>query len=417
MAQEYNAIDVPYNHLVQGETLGSRLPYYLAYQDLQAWKAGPLVRKLLGKPVKWSSNEGSKVLRNEYFTPSPIRRQIPLPNDVWTDPNVDLIGHRRFSLECTPRWQDMHSDLFDWSNTFIEKFPTKVEDIRKDMQDKNVLFEEQFLMGQLWHMCPRVFVAGNGWVDVAPDATGATKNAAWVQGKLVPAKEGSITELMSIGIEMRNNRGVGYFEGKDYDENMKSGGTFALLCSDEFRLAATFDPYVQAARPLNMNLIGDTWREAPFGMYTWRNLRYPIRYAEAGTLPEPEMTEANANAYNKGQTVSNPLYTGLIEAPLEVAIILGKNSGAPLDMGPPPAFFSGPKVSGAILGMSWNGKVEVNKNILVEKFNQDGTVSQAINPGGRKARFESTLTMGFVPKELRAIGAYVYRRRIGPPTV
>jgi hypothetical protein len=416
---DFNMIDGAYGHTPQAEIIGSRLPYYLAAKELETIKKMPLVRKLFGK-TKWSPNEGATKLRTEIISKSPVRRQLPNPNKLLTqEPKVDVIGQRRFFTEAEPVWQEFHSSTFRWQNSFVDKIPVTIDRARADMTEKIMTFGEQYAVAQLWGHCPSVYVAGYGWVasPVGTDFSDpACKPTDWVKAQLIAnAKEASVVDFMKIASEMHDNRGIPFFAGKDFNETDPTnyGGRFALLCSTEFALQMTFDPYVVAKKALDVDLVGDRWKTAPFSFYNWRTWQMPLRYAQDGTLPEPEISEMSDDAFNKGETIPNPGYTKIDQAPWECAIILGKGAGEMMEVGPPPSAFTGGSPTGALLSMDWNGKLVLNKNFLVDTVDNLGNVKQALNPGARQARFEATLSDGFVPLQRRAIAFYFFKRKLG----
>lgn len=425
MPQAFNAIDVTYGHTPQPEVQFSRLPYILAKKELAYWKSKPLVRGLLGK-ADWQPNEGATVMRTEYSTPSPIQRQMPKPNRMFqAEPKVDIIGNRRHWNEATPGWHSFHSSEFYWQNSYVEKFPTSIKDAFNDIMEKQKVYDETYLLAELYHQSPRVYIAGFGWlpggIQPASAMDANVKTADWFTGAIKPrVKEASITDFLTIVSQMHDNDRIPFFSGSDYNENQPTGGgTLAMLCSTEFMLNFTFDQFLKENRMLNTDLVGDIWKKAPFGMYQWKNWCMPFRFTNDGTQVAPEITEGDASAYNRYQTVANPLYTGMgaDASPYECAIILGKGPGDTLSVGPPPSEFTNSSVSSKITAMDWNGKVKMNDLFLVNVPGDDGVDIQAINPGGLRRRYESTLAVGFVPRERRAITLYFFKRKLGPANI
>lgn len=417
---EFNATDTVYGHQPQVEQTYSRLPYILAYQELQAWKAKPLVRKLLGKD-KWQPNEGATVKRTEYFSNAPTKLQLRQPNKMFqANPKVDVIGTRRHYNEATPVWQEFHSAEFDWQPSFVEKFPDTVKRSFQAMTDAIATYDEQFFLGEIFHQTPRVYVAGQGWLSTVPrdSSTADVKTADWIKANVVgKASEASILDFMQIYSEMHDNDKIPNFSGSDFNEGAPTaGGTFAMLCSTEFMLNMTFDSYLKERRMLNTDLVGDVWSKAPFGLYTWRNWVMPLRWRNDGTMAAPEITEGDDNAFNKGETVANPAYKRMDAdgSPWEAIIIMGKGVGEAGQVGPPPEAFTGSSPSGTILTMDWNSKIRLNQNFLVDTVVDDtGTIAKAINPGGRKARYEATWSGLYTPRQRRAACIYFYKRKLG----
>lgn len=415
MPQDYNPIDGSIAHSPIFSDDVSLLPYVLAWRDLEYLKNKPLIRKLLGR-FPWSSNEQAIKVRRESISPSPIKRQIPAPNNALDGsvPKVDTINVRRMVTEAVPYRHRFESATFRWQESYNQKFPKNIMKCRDDIMDKESIFDEQYNLGQIWYNCLNIYVAGVGWINSNAAADNSIKSADWVATNITQRAGVSSTEdFLNIACEMHDNQRVRFFSGSDYNQEGIAGGTYALLASSEFQLQRTFDTFLGNNRPLNANIVGDLWKDTPFGMYTWKTWSMPFRFKQDGTMVAPEITEAGPDAPNKGETVPNPDYTSRAVSQWEIALILGKDVGDTIEFGPPPSEFAGNSATKTLLTMDWNGKVRMNGLFLVEAPNEDGNMVQTINPGGYLQRFEAEVIGGYCPVQRRAAVAYAYKRKLG----
>jgi len=418
MAIDKYAENVPIGHTPVYENNYSRFDYWLAYKEYEYMKWQPIVRQLLGK-FRWKENEGAAKLRREIESPSPIKSQIPNPNKLLdgSPPSVDIINTNRFWVETEPVQKRFHSPRFQFRHSFIEKVPSNIKRIRENIQKRVISYDEQYLLGELYHHAPRFYVAGYGYVDAPSGPTSnSAKTSDWVVQQLIAnAMEPSIMDLGKIAIDMHDNQDIPYFMGKDFDpKNPIAGGTFAMLGCSEFMLNLGLDPFLLGNKDHNIDVVGDCWKRTPFGFYTWRTWRKPFRFKQDGTMANLQIKEDAADAPNKGETVPDPQYTLLVNSPYECVPIIGKGVGDALELGPPPSEFRNGEVSEDILKMDWNGKVKSNALLLTPSVDEDGNNTMLINPGGRERQLEADWVGGFAPVQRRAITWYFFKRRLGP---
>jgi hypothetical protein len=94
-----------------------------------------------------------------------------------------------------------------------------------------------------------------------------------------------------------------------------------------------------------------------FDEVTYKTERYPIRISADGTIPYPEIQDA-AN-----QTVPNPTY---VNAPYEVAILMGADAYKTIKVGPPPRAFANKKMTvEKFYSLRWNGEIQLTDQVIV----------------------------------------------------
>ena len=113
---------------------------------------------------------------------------------------------------------------------------------------------------------------------------------------------------------------------------------------------------------------------------------------------------------NYGETVPNPGYTEITNAPYEIAFLCGAKGYDTIDVGPPPSAFAngGPAIGSG--KMIWNGEVFINKNLLVPCLNEAGTLVYEPNVYGEYLDIRAWATYGCVPKQPRYIVPIIFKR-------
>jgi hypothetical protein len=302
---------------------------------------------------------------------------------------------------------------------------TSVEPTREDIQKKIARFGDIFTRGKVFHRSPYVWIPNrttdiNGEAVPAPyssdgnDAGTSGKSTAWIQARLAEIGQPgnlSLDTLSRLLPFIATDLAAPVHMGSN--KPGKTGGImgkYALVCSTEVYSRFPFDPYVKANRAIDLDIVTDGFRGDIFGQITCILEDKPIRIAADGTFPAPDTREENIAMPNYGETVPNPLYTSIAYAPYEVAFLVGATGYDTIDVGPPPAAFSGNGFANGFGKMTWNGEIQINKNLLIQCVKEDGTLGYDTNSFGRYLQLQASVTYGCVPKQPRYIVPIIFKR-------
>jgi len=169
----------------------------------------------------------------------------------------------------------------------------------------------------------------------------------------------------------------------------------------------SFDPYILSNKDDKRDLINNDFMGTIGGNINYMCERFPLRIAEDGTVPAPQISVEDSEAYNNGETVGNPAY---INASFEVAFLMGYQPFKSLQVGPPPSEFTkggakGMKVS-KFRELSWNGEVRLTDDLIVNY----GSNNLDTNKYGEYVQFIADVAMGIIPVNRRAVLPILYRR-------
>lgn len=404
----------------QDVNLYQKLPFYLAKTQVETMEEWSIWSKFTGR-IPWKPNMGT-TMRGVRKTPSPNLRQMAFPNPLTTTPKVDVIGLRDTSVNEVLYWHQFESQVLNFLPDFQDFMNTHVEDTREDIQTKIARFSDIFLRGKIFHRSPWVWLPNRigGEAVAAPantdgnDAGTTGKTTAWVQAQLAQIGQPgnlSMDTLSRLLPFMSTSLRAPVFSGS----NMPSGtggltGKYCLVCSDEAYSRFSFDPYLKANKSVDLNIINKGFTGDLFGRIVCKLEDMPIRFAADGTMPAPETIEVNTDAVNYGETLPNPVYTEIATTPYEVAFLIGAKGYNSIEIGPPPAAFQGTKLPEGFGRMTWNGEIQVTKNILIPCLDESGTLRQDTNKYGRYLQLISAVTFGCVAVQPRYIVPIIFKR-------
>lgn len=402
----------------QDVNLYQKLPFYLVKTLVDYVKTWSTFGKLTGK-IRWQPNMGT-TMRGERKVPSPNLRQFANPNPLTGTPKVDVLGVRSTVVNEVLYWQDFESQYLNFLGSFQDFMNDHVERTRTDIQEKMNRYNEVYLRGKIYGNSPKVFLPNRlaGELMEAPVAdafVGAdTKNTAWHQAMVAQLGNPgnlSLDALSRLLTIMSTDLRAPCFTGSDLPkDDVGLQGKYVLICSTEAFERFTFDPYVKTNKTLDFDIVTNGFKGSIFGRITCRLEDMPLRFKADGTFPEPETIEVNPAAYNYNETIPNSVYTDPVQTPYEIAFLCGDTGYDSIQIGPPPEDFRGDGVPEGFGRMTWNGEIQLTKDILIPVPQEDGTIKWESNKRGRYLQLISTLTLGCVPKQRRWIVPIIFKR-------
>lgn len=399
------------------------MPYYLAKMQVDRMKTWGMWDKFCGKR-KWKAKQGPTMLavRTE---PSPHQRQFAQPSPLASTPKKDIMNVREVEVAA-----QVYRHRFESPNLYFypdfNDFMDHVDDTSNDIMEKIERYQDVFIRGQIFHMSPYVFVCKAGGqvsLESTPFWDGNGAFVAGTHGKtqaLLAAQAPSITGGLSMEAVakmhniMETDLRVPYFTGTGgatSDSYLK--GKYCLTTSSEAFNRFTFDPWVKENKNINMDIVNDSFRGLLWGRVTTRIEDLPLRMKLDGSFAAPELRVEDANAYNDGETVPNPVYTGrgAAQSPIEIGYFIGGQGYETIEVGPPPSKFTGDSPPHDFPALFWNGEVKATKQFLVSSIDPDtGATVQDMNTYGEWLRLISQVTYGILPKQRRNIIPVFYVR-------
>ena len=397
------------NWTPQQVDLYAKLPYYLerATAEQRRWFA--TLKPLITGRISWKENMGT-TMRRVMVEDSPILRQWATPNVISQLPKTDVVGVRERTVEASLRWQNFQTPTFNFRSSFEDFMRGNIEPHRKALTKGMEVFEEMFYLTHLIAYAPYVWVAGHGLVKAPTGAlsisnagafTNTTgKTAAWWAGDVLSKVSSHLTfqELFKIASSIETEIGMTPYAGSE----LPSGTSKAL--DEKYCLwgnNTTFtqfvdDPWLKEQRPINMNIVTQGFRGDIFGTYTYKIGKWPWKFLVdrdyTPTLPAPETYVSASEDPDYNRTKPNRLYG--VDARIVVTLLFGGNNYSIINIGAPPDLFT--QGAPAFGQMNWNGKIVLNKNILVPSLDPQENIVMDTNSWGHWLRLQAECSYGIV---------------------
>lgn len=408
------------------------LDFYLVKNEVAQYPIWNVFDQLYGK-IDWITNQGN-VMKGSTPQRSPVGRSFFFPNAVTTVANKDIYQVTE-SLEVASVYVHKYeSFIFNFLPNFNAFWDTYLQFQNKDLVRQIATSNNQFIETNMYFNAINVYLCGTGLTSGNPTAMGnATGNAAnsktwaWLLGVIAGnAGNGGVLQQLTlrdiyvmsmIGAE---DLAIPPFMGvrnmpKDND-GMKE--KYVLAISSEDWMNLTFDPDVQALKPLNLDLLFNDFKGLLFGTTTCKILKYQVRFStnniyagdgvtvvySAGQPIPPEIFDVTDSKWKP-----NPYYTSLVSANISMGWFLGDSYGKSIKVGPPAKEFANKDMSAQkFYSMKWNGEVRLTDQFLLTL--SDG--SQELNDYGENLKFHSKLTHGWLVGERRnAFPVLIKRKR------
>lgn len=398
--------------------------FFLAKTQVERRKTWPTFGKLTRKKP-WTRNHGP-IMRGVRKNPSPHVRQQVNPNPLTSNPKVDINNLTETKTDTILYWQDFESPVLNWLPSFND-FLDHVSEFGEDMMEKVDRFEELFYRTMMFHMSPFMFICKENSVELvettpfagtsvlgANDGKSAAVLAGLIAAHGATASHLNMRALAHALTKMSINLGVPPFSGSGLPSGDNKGidQKYLLITHEEAWTQFSFDPYLQTHKNCDLDVIYGQFQGSLFGRMTGRLEDKPMFLKADGTMPAPETRVETDVALNQGETVPNPTYTDVDQSPWAISWIAGQIGYDAIEIGPPPAAFTGNKPPHNFPGMQWNGEVYLTKNFLLECVDPTtGEVRPKLNSKGRYLRYEATAAMGVFPRQRRNLIPILHKRK------
>lgn len=400
----------------------NKLPYYFV-KAAGAWHERYDTWAKLLDTIPWTPNAGT-TLRMVGIEPTPVLRQMAFPNSIQVTPKVDIAHIKERTTDASLFTHQFVTPHFYFLPSFQDFLGNKVAPYRADLSKMISVYTEVFYRTHMFHRSPYVYVCGLGGMDApsgAGDSSGTTgKSNAWLASEVLSKDIQPLTfkSLYSALQYFTNVVGATPYSGSAVPSGMSEPLNEKYLLVGQSEVWQNFidDPWVKENRPLNLNILTQGFYGDIFGMCRFRHEKYGLRIKVGEdytpTYPAPETIELDPNHPEYGRTKPNPVYAsiGPNGSSIGVAWLVGGPNYKIIQVGPPPSEFANQDVNG-LIGMNWNGKIQMTKNFLVPCLDSAGNVQLETNTWGKYLRLQAEVAMGIVGYNKFNVMPVFYQRK------
>jgi hypothetical protein len=405
----------------------NRLPYYLALIEATYMPKWTVWDKLFGKQ-KWEPNMGD-ILKAVIAEPTPVQAAMFFPNDITTTPKKDVFTVMERTESARVKRHLYESPYFSFLPSFRDFRQNQIQFAAKDITQQIALKNDMFIRSAIFHRSPFVFISGRTGGDDLQSAVGdelvnapvgdgsddgsSGKTTAWLQEACTAVGSSADTGYLSYKVirkvktilceDMQAPPFSGIVNTPADNETIK--GKWVLITSNEAFEALSFDNFILQNRPLMMNLINDEFSGVIGSHIAVKIERFPIRIKADGTIPGPQTCVTNPESPEYGMTIPNPDY---VNAPFEVAFMVGADAYKSIAVGPPPKeFVSKSMDEQKFRSLTWNGEIKLTDDLLINY----GENRYDTNKYGEYLQLIASTVHGILPLNRRYVIPIIYRRR------
>ena len=403
----------------------NKLPYYFVKATGQWQKTYETWSKLL-TTIPWTPNVGD-TMREVGIEPSPVLRQQAFPSLLKSTPTADIVHVKERTTDAQLFRHRFVTAHFNFLPAFQDFIGNKVAPSRENLNKQIATYTEAFYRTHMFHYAPYIYVCGHGLMT-APSSAGNSsgtggKTNAWLAANVLglDIKPLSFVELYAAMNDFEQVCGATPFEGTMLPSGMSEPLNDKYVCVGQSEVWNSFinDPWVKENRPLNLNILTQGFYGDIFGRCRFRHEKYGMRIKITEgdltpTYPAPETIEMNPNNANYLRTMPNEDYAK--NAEIGIAWLVGGPSYQIIEVGPPPSMFTSTDVNG-LMGMDWNGKVQMTKNFRVPCIDSAGNVQMDTNSWGEFLRLQAQAVMGIVGFNKFNVMPIFYRRNVRISTI
>lgn len=401
--------------------LFNSLPFYFAKMQVERRKNWTIWNKFCGKR-RWEANKGD-IMRLVRKEPSPHIRQFAMPKTLVGTPRRDVMDVREVSADVQLYRHRFESPVLNFVPDFRDFMTDHVDAHGNDIMEKIERFEDIYLRSNIYHQAPYMLICKNNDVELIPatqwdgvgefDAATEGKTTAWLTAQL-PNVTGNLS-LLAVNKAltiMENDLRVPAFKGSNLPKDGEGlQDKYCLIQESESYNQFTFDPYLQANKNCNLDVVHSTFKGDLFGRMTCKLEDLPLRCTAAGVFHEPELRVGEG--LNEGETVGNDLYNLPANSPYGIGFIAGAQGYEAVEVGPPPSKFASDNPPDNFAALKWNAEVRLTKKFLIECIGDDGVVRYEMNTYGENLKFISQGAFGIAGKQRRNIVPIVWLRKRG----
>lgn len=405
----------------------NRLPVWMAMQQVQRMQLYSRWQNMFPK-IKWKQNMGD-ILQGVIAENSPITIQIHRPKNITELPLKTVASTWERGNSSRVKRHNFESPLFNFLPSFRDFRTKQLKFAAEDLARQIAFGFDAFVRDNVFQNSQNVYIVDSTTgtpVISAPFAmpnygTPEAKPAAWVAANIAnigSTDNGFLTykQLMATAAYAQDFLGLDPYQGSSGatpGDNSAFQGKYVLVGEGQIYRSLPFDAHILNTKPLAMNLLNDGFKGSIGPSIIFKEEQFPMRFLADGTMPAPQieqiLTDTGYSTPNATrQTVLNPAYA---TAPIGVAFLIGADAYESIDVGPPPAEFTGASISGQRFNkLNWNGEVRMTDNVLVNY----GSGNLDTNKYGEYLQLISDTTLGIIGKTPRNVIPILYRRQIAP---